>query len=66
MEGGGGSHPKLKLEGEPRLLGKAMSISLYDFRMGCDPTSLFIMQIKGRGVTPHFAITVSDSDVWSK
>ncbi len=36
------SHPKIKLDCEPRLLGPAISInkdfiSYYDFRMGCNP-----------------------------
>ncbi len=34
---GGGSHPKMKLQGEERLLWPAIWISHYDFGIGCDP-----------------------------
>ena len=34
----GKSHPKMKLEGKPRLLGPAILISHYGFGMGWDPS----------------------------
>ncbi len=55
-----GSHPKMKLQGEERLL-PAIGISHYDFGMGCDPPSSPLNGINDpfkRGVvTPQNEIT---------
>ncbi len=59
MEGGGGSHPKMKLGGKTRYINwTVVSISHYDFRMWCDPLSpsLFVIQKGGGGSHPKMKL----------